>query len=128
MRRSHPVDEKARHSSAWSWIARSAALLAILLQAFVVQAHAHGFAHSAVAAYERAADHLTPVLEGRAQDDRRAPCAFCQTQANSRALLTSDEATAALSGRAFVEGYCEIRRIAAPPAHFWQSRAPPASF
>ena len=108
-------------------LAAFAALLAIVLQTFVIQTHVHG------AGLGVRIDHSTLTLGGvgagqvvvtaeKADDD----CALCQALATGgRALLTEKAALAAHFGRVVQGADFAIARVSVRPGHSWQSRAPP---
>jgi hypothetical protein len=124
MRRSHQPDSRA---GARPWATRFAALLAVFLQAFILQTHVHAFAPVTAAGYERAADDVSaPVVETASHQELQASCALCQAQSGSRALAPTAQAIAVEQAGALVQQAPEIRRVALAASHSWQSRAPPA--
>lgn len=102
-----------------------AALIAIALQAFIVQTHVHAFAAPvaiAAQAGQASADHAEHASNGHAQ----AACVICMTLAASgRATLANAAALSAEHRASFDVATFVLPR--APPAisHAWQSRAPP---
>ncbi len=101
------------------------ALIAIALQAFIVQTHVHAFAAPvaiAAQADQASADHTEHASNVHAQ----AACVICMTLAASgRATLATSTALPAEHVATFEVATFVLPR--APPAisHAWQSRAPP---
>lgn len=128
MRRSHhhPNTNRARRAGAPRWAMRVAALLAVFLQAFIVQTHVHAFSPFAGAAYARAANDAAPaVVENATAHQAAAACAMCQAQANN-ALTPATTALVLIGAPHRAQPLIEIRRVWVAAAHSWQSRAPPA--
>jgi hypothetical protein len=105
-----------------------AALLAVFLQAFVVQTHIHTSGLLTQPAYERVADdsasgdgaHATAAL------DHQQGCVICQAlAANGGAALPDAAFVAATTNAAYETAALEIRRAPRAVTHSWQSRAPP---
>jgi hypothetical protein len=124
MRRSHHPE--SRSIGARPWATRLAALLAVFLQAFVLQTHVHAFVPLAAAGYERTADSASAAVENTAQQELQAACALCQAQSARRALAPSAQPIVIDGGGAFIEPASEVRRVTVAASHSWQSRAPPA--
>jgi len=108
-----------------------AAMVAVLLQAFVVQTHIDGLALlTSGAAIERSvgggqppAAQLTNIVH-----DTQAPCPICQDLATAGVTILS--AAPALTTMVAIIGHearIDIRRIVVRPGHAWQSRGPPPS-
>jgi len=125
MRRRHHPNSRA---GARPWATRLAALLAIFLQAFILQTHVHAFAPVGVGNYARAAEHVSPpVLElASHQELQAAACALCQAQSGGRALAPTAQAIGVERAGAFVQPAPGARHVALAASHSWQSRAPPA--
>jgi hypothetical protein len=124
MRRSHHPNSRR---GARPWATRLATLLAVFLQAFIVQTHVHAIAPLATAGYERAADEVpVATLENAAHQEVQAACALCQAQAAGRALSPTSQAIAVENGRNTVEPATDVRRVSVAASHSWRSRAPPA--
>ncbi|MGE0530992.1 MAG: hypothetical protein AB7G40_00860 [Hyphomonadaceae bacterium] len=102
------------------------AMLAVFLQAFVVQTHVHapvaplsiGF-HQAARAHDDAA-HVT------ARDQHQLVCAICQTVAASSSALPPSAAVALVAAQ--TNSLAVIALSIAPRAtsYSWRSRAPPS--
>lgn len=102
-----------------------AALLAVFLQAFVVQTHVH-VVPAPVAAIELAGA-TTHAASERASTARDAPamCAICQTMAASGTALLG-QAPTLLINTPRAEQPRETPQVALRiTSHSWQSRAPP---
>ena len=106
-----------------------AALIAVLLQAFVVQTHIHAPAAPVGVAIERAADGSdTQAAHVSAADEHQAvACVVCQALARGANAVLA----AAASGLTAADAIGEAATYAlprAPPiaAHPWRSRAPPS--
>jgi hypothetical protein len=100
-----------------------AALLAVFLQAFIVQTHIHAPIASVNAGVELAVDNHEHATATR---DHRAACSLCQAlAAGGAAPLPSVTALIAANAPAAPEA---IAYWAAPRAHShsWRSRAPPS--
>lgn len=124
MRRSHHPNSR---SGARPWAARFAALLAVFLQTFIVQAHVHAYAPLAAAGYERAADEASSATaENAVHQELQAACALCQAQSASRAIAPTAQALAVENSSTAIEAAREIRRVSVAASHSWRSRAPPA--
>lgn len=101
-----------------------AALLAVFLQAFIVQTHIHMPAAIQFAAgYEQSSAHDTSAHA--TASDQKVMCALCQVLSNSSTLLTS---SAILLATMQTNAAGDVALTLAPRAlsHFWQSRAPPS--
>jgi hypothetical protein len=123
-----------RNSHRKGWMSRLrrgafgfAALLAIALQAFAVQAHVHAFGvgHAASVFARSANDAAAHVsVSGEAQ---RA-CAICQARASSgRMLLPADASIARAESVAIQQPALVIPFVAVSFSHSWRSRAPPTA-
>lgn len=102
-----------------------AALLAVFLQAFIVQTHVH-VVPAPVAAIELAGA-TTHAASARASTARDAPamCAICQTMAASGTALL-DQASTLLINTPREEQPREAPQVALQiTSHSWQGRAPP---
>jgi hypothetical protein len=104
-----------------------AALLAVFLQAFVVQTHVHAYAAPVSASFELPAHAVHDSSEHVSADSgHQAVCMICQALATAgTATLTSATPIAA------VEHVTEAAMLALSLAplvhsHSWQSRAPPS--
>jgi hypothetical protein len=101
-------------------------MLAVFLQAFVVQTHVHAFAPLNTAAIERSAsvDHASGAHASLGHE--QAGCIICQIFASSGRAALPDMATIAVQTNASYEtAALEIRRAPRAVTHSWQSRAPP---
>jgi len=98
------------------------ALLAIFLQAFVVQTHVHGAPFAANYQQLVGADHERRV---EAMGEHQVSCALCQALATSgSATLPSDDAVLA-ADRATDAAIIALALAPRLQSHSWQSRAPP---
>jgi hypothetical protein len=108
-----------------------AALLAVLLQVFVVQAHVHAPGAGVDAGYELSAvaEHGAAAVHGEAtHDDRQIICVLCQTLAAAgSAVLSGGTAVVADHRAAEQTAPTAIRIVPTAHTHSWRSRAPPAS-
>lgn len=102
------------------------ALLAVFLQAFVVQTHVHAFGVASVPAIERSSETAAAHADETASPLHKASCLFCETLASSsRAMLPS---AAAVEAQPDAAPEAALRLIRQPPrfsSHAWRSRAPP---
>jgi hypothetical protein len=104
------------------------ALLAIFLQAFVVQTHIHTSGLLAPPTYERTADARASddAAHATAAIDHQQGCIICQAlAANGSATLTDAAHVAAITNASYEIAALEIRRAPRAVTHSWQSRAPP---
>lgn len=99
------------------------ALLAVFLQAFVVQTHFHALAPVS-GGYERSADadHEQHVS---ATDEHRVSCALCQTLATAGAATLRGEAFVLAAERASQAAIVALAIAPRVHTHSWRSRAPP---
>ena len=103
-----------------------AALLAVFLQAFIVQTHIHVPAAMQFASgYEQSPAHPHDVSAHATASDQKIMCTLCQVLSNSSTLLASPAILLAAAQSNAANG---IALALAPRAlsHFWQSRAPPS--
>lgn len=105
-----------------------AALLAVFLQAFVVQTHVHGLPTAAFSqTFELPADAADGSHEqASAGGNHQSACAICQALAAAGAAALPDAAflTATNHGGELAKLALALAPLA--PAHSWQSRAPPS--
>jgi hypothetical protein len=105
-----------------------AALLAVFLQAFVVQTHIHASGLFQQPAIERTADAAAPddAAHAIAALDHQQGCIICQAlAANGGAALPDAAQVAASTNASYETAALEIRRAPRAVTHSWQSRAPP---
>jgi len=105
------------------------AIIAVLLQTFVVQTHIDDLVGLNPAAVEHA-NGASPAGPHVAIGSRepQTPCLICQTMATTgTTLLASDPALITALGLIVHEARLPIRHISVRPTHAWQSRAPPIS-
>lgn len=101
-----------------------AALLALALQAFIVQTHVHAFGGPAAGIERAQADSAdaVQVSTGHAQ----TACVICLTlTATGRAALSGAAALSAEHRATYETATLIIRHAPLALAHSWQSRAPP---
>ena len=103
-----------------------AALLALFLQAFLVQTHVHAFALGAPA-IERSQDDPAHADDGHvASTQHAAACVFCEAlRSSGRSVLA---AGAEIAGERQVVIEAEALALPVTPrtiSHAWRSRAPP---
>jgi hypothetical protein len=99
------------------------ALLAVFLQAFVVQTHVHGPAPIRIGIERPSADH--PELHALAGDEHQIACALCQTLASAGAATLPSAASVLASGAASTAAIIAIALAPRALSHAWRSRAPP---
>lgn len=99
------------------------ALLAVVIQAFVVQTHIHVPAAPAEAGYSQSAG-ATHETEVASADDQRVFCALCQVLAG--ATLVPTAATASVAWQTSAEARLALTLAPRSHTHSWQSRAPPS--
>jgi len=103
-----------------------AALLAVFLQAFIVQTHIHVPAAIQFASgYEQSSEHAHDVSAHATASDQKVMCTLCQVLSNGHTLLASPAILLTTTKTNAASG---IALALAPRAlsHFWQSRAPPS--
>ena len=101
-----------------------AALLAVLLQAFVVQTHVHAFGPPAATQQSAAAGAADTAHVAAAHD--QGACVFCETLAGSGRATLTQSAVAITADRAVHDGAARVVQPAARAvSHAWRSRAPP---
>jgi hypothetical protein len=103
-----------------------AALLAVFLQAFVVQTHVHAYTAPVSARFELPAHAAHDSSEQVSADSHQTICVVCQALATAGAATLTSATTLAA-----VEHVTEAALLAlslAPQlhSHSWQSRAPPS--
>jgi len=102
-----------------------AALLAVFLQAFVVQTHIHAFGIAAPA-IERSVDGADDGHIASAEHERT--CVVCQALlSNGRALLPSTAEAAPKPALVAVAAPLALPQTPHGVSHSWRSRAPPLS-
>ena len=106
-----------------------AALLAILLQAFLIQTHVHAEAVGlSVERADRAAHGVPSAEVSGAHVGLEQACVVCQAAASSGRTLLPHRADSSLAdGRVLYSSEIAEISIAVRPAHSWQSRGPPVS-
>jgi hypothetical protein len=102
-----------------------AALLAVFLQAFVVQTHVHPSGAPTVAAHEQTVRSANSGVRTTAADEQaNAPiCGVLITSCHT--TLTTDRAVPADAFASNETAAVQIRRAPRAITHSWQSRAPP---
>lgn len=99
------------------------AVVAVFLQAFVVQTHFHAIAPIAGGYEQRAdSDHEQHVS---LTDEHRVSCALCQTLATAGAATLPSEAFILATERASQAALVALAIAPRVHTHSWQSRAPP---
>ncbi|MGE0740225.1 MAG: hypothetical protein AB7O98_02695 [Hyphomonadaceae bacterium] len=103
--------------------ALAGALLAVFLQAFVVQTHVHAFAPVNASFEQSGAAHIDDV---HVSATHQASCIVCDVlAASSRAALPEAPNFLCVAGVAFESAAPVLPRAPPAPALPWQSRAPP---
>jgi hypothetical protein len=99
------------------------ALLAVFLQAFVVQTHFHTLAPVS-GGYEQRVDagHEQHVS---ATDEHRVSCALCQTLASAGSATLPSEGFTLVAERASQAAIVALATAPRVHTHSWRSRAPP---
>jgi len=124
MRRSRQTTPAPRAAT----VVRLVALLAIFLQAFLVQTHVHPVGAAAASAYEqsaRAEAHDDGAIASA--DDHQMSCAICEAYAaNGRAALPRDPTLVAFDALTFETAAVAFAQAFPSPVHSWRSRAPPS--
>ena len=103
-----------------------AALLAVFLQAFIVQTHIHiPAAAQLTSGYEQSSVDTQDVSAHATASDQKVMCALCHVLSGSNAVLTTP---AIVLSTTQSNAANDIALALAPRAlsHFWQSRAPPS--
>jgi hypothetical protein len=108
---------------------RFAALLALLLQVFLVQTHIHPASLPLSLGVERAeaSDNDLSGAELSAPDDHQVGCVLCEVLAASGAVALPDASSLVEAESARSEA--AILALAQAPrahSHYWRSRAPPS--
>ena len=114
----------AARGSAAARLARSVALLLLLIQALVVPAHRHASVAPSVAAA-----HATLVTPTKGRTDHPADCPICREVAHSGQYLTPDGlAFAEVATPGMAPAALTLASVEATTrSHAWRSRAPPVS-
>jgi hypothetical protein len=101
-------------------------MLAVFLQAFVVQTHFHAMAPiGAVAGYEQSGKASDGAAHASVAHDQLV-CAVCVlASTSSRATLADGVSLVAEHAASHEVASIQIRAPPVAPAHDWQSRAPP---
>lgn len=103
-----------------------AALIAVLIQALVVQTHSHPADPFAGFAIERAADHDAPGHAHVEATHEQAGCITCVAfAAGGISIAPGAAALAAFESAASQATALAIRRAPRALTHSWRSRAPP---
>jgi hypothetical protein len=123
-----PGRSHSDHRPAADWRRQAftfAALVAVFLQAFVVQTHVHAPATMLGAGYEQSSTDTHDVTAHASAADQKTMCALCQVLSNPGTAPPSDAIWLA-ADRA--DDAAAVALALAPSAisHFWQSRAPPS--
>jgi hypothetical protein len=98
-------------------------LLAVFLQALVVQTHIHGPALLSGGYEERAA--LGFEQQADAADEHQVSCALCQTLAAAGSATLPTDVSAIEADRTSQAAILAVALAPRPHTHSWQSRAPP---
>lgn len=102
-----------------------AAMLAVFLQAFVVQTHVHALAPFGAAAVHEQSGQTSDITHVTVAHDQIA-CAICVlASTSSRATLPDAVSLVAEHSASYELAPIQIRAPPSAPAHDWQSRAPP---
>lgn len=102
-----------------------AALVAVFLQAFVVQTHVHAFAPMG-AGYEQSATHAVGDDAHVTSAGHAFSCAICDVLATAGHTTLPEATTVAVKiGHTNESAALAIRRAPRALTHSWQSRAPP---
>lgn len=102
------------------------ALVALLIQAFVVQIHTHDAVPYVGAAIERPADHNQPGHAHFSEAHDQAGCITCIAfAASGRAILADAVLLSAAHDAVYETAALAIRRAPRALTHSWRSRAPP---
>jgi hypothetical protein len=103
-----------------------AALIAVFLQAFVVQTHIHTPASMLGIGYEQSSTLSDVVVGHVTSGDQKIVCAVCQALSSAGSAPLVSNASLVLTGR--TNAAAEIALALAPRSlsHSWQSRAPPS--
>jgi hypothetical protein len=115
---------RARHHALLALVA----IIAVLLQTFVVQTHIDGLAGLRPAATIESVNGSSAAsahFETGSRDTQQA-CPICQAMATAgTTVLASSPSLLTAHGLIAHEARLAIRLVAVRPAHAWQSRAPP---
>lgn len=103
-----------------------AALVAVMIQAFVIQTHIHQTAPFMATAFERVADHDEPGHTHLTATHEQAGCITCIAFASAGVSLAPDAFTLIASLNATTEAATlAIRQAPRAISYSWRSRAPP---
>jgi hypothetical protein len=103
-----------------------AALVAVFIQAFVIQTHIHETAPFRATAFERAADHEAPGHTHVSATHKQAGCITCIAFASAGVSLATDAFTLIASLNATTAAATlAIRQAPRAISYSWRSRAPP---
>jgi len=121
---------QGRHRKTRNGLAFFAALVAVLVQAFVIQTHVDGLGALGVPAHiEASGKTAAPAIAvSGAQTKAEAACPICQAAATAGRTLIAPTVTLPQPPRASQsDPLTQIVFSVARPAHAWRSRAPPAA-
>lgn len=105
-----------------------AALLAVFLQAFVVQTHVHAPFAPLNLAYAQPADSTQDgSVHASATDEHRLVCAICHALTSSSTLLPHHAAIAVTADRSNTLAIVALALAPTAISFIWQSRAPPSA-
>lgn len=103
-----------------------AALVAVMIQAFVIQTHIHETAPFMATAFERVADHDEPGHTHLTATHEQAGCITCTAFAANGVSIAPDAFTLIASLNATTEAATlAIRQAPRAISYSWRSRAPP---
>ncbi len=121
-REGHPAAVKRRRSALVL-----VSLLAVLLQAFVVETHIHGAVVPASLGVEHQPAGAHPTDEhASATRAHQVVCSICQTLASSGAATLASASVLVAPQRDVVAARVALEHAPRALSHFWQSRGPPA--
>jgi len=117
---------RRKHDRSWARpLVAFMALVALALQAFIVQPHVHGYAPLAPFAFESAAEHAADGHAHLEAQHEEPGCIICQGMAASHMDLPGAVAVVAPTYASQLADAALLRAAPRTLALPWQSRAPP---
>lgn len=102
------------------------ALLAVFLQAFVVQTHVHAIGAPLSIGYQQPAAAHDDAAHAMATTEHQLVCAICQALATSGTATLPASTVALIAEQSSTLALVALALAPQTISHFWQSRAPPS--
>jgi hypothetical protein len=102
------------------------ALLAVFLQAFVVQTHIHAIGAPLSIGYQQPVEAHDDAAHATATSEHQLICAICQALATSGTAALPNAAVALVAEQSNAVAVVALALAPRTISYFWQSRAPPS--